>query len=75
LAEFARPEPVAIDLSGVDEISSDFVEAFVLPLVREPPSGPYGAHPLLVIGATAAVALVIQRTLPEHGCQILIHLR
>ena len=72
LTEFEAPEPVAIDVKDVVSIPPAFVESFFLPLCVHPPSGPYGPHPVVVVGASADVASTLNNVLSTHGCAILI---
>jgi hypothetical protein len=72
LSEFETPQPVAIDVSELASISPSFIEAFFVPLSLDPPSGPYGPHAVIVVGASAGVAQMIRDCLATHGCSVLI---
>jgi hypothetical protein len=75
LAEFEAPEPVAIDVSRCDPLSPQYVKGFFLPICEEPPSAPYGPHPIIVIGASEAIADTILECLGRHGYGIAIQRR
>ncbi len=67
LSPFETPQPVALDLSGVAEITDDFVEGFFCALLAERLESYFGLHQVMVVGAEATVAARLREALLSRG--------
>lgn len=66
LTNLETPQPIALDLRDVTEISSAFTQAFFVELIIAKPESYFGPHHLVAFGASRGVARALTRDLAKE---------